>query len=1269
MTSVGNATAQHGDGKNQQDEPSSPFKSYCRVFGYTDRAGWWMNAVAVICMIVSGTLLPLMDIVFGKFVTVFQQFAVGKASGDDFRSGINQYTLFFVYLFLGKFVLVYIWTTLISISGIRITKALRADLLKQALRQEIAFFDLSEAGSISGHVTANANLVNQGISEKLGLTIQALTTFVAGFVVAFAIQWKLTLIIMATVPAIIIVTSICVVIDTKNENQLMEIQSRANRLAEDVFSSIRTVHAFWAFPKLSGKYEAVLDEARTVGMKKSPNYAVMFSVEFFCIYCAYALAFWQGIRMFQRGEISEPGTVVTVVFAVLLAAQSLTQIAPQTIVISKAAAAADQIFRVIDRESRIDSLGEDGIKPEKLQGTIEFGNVQFAYPSRQDTQVLNGLDLVIPENKTTAIVGASGSGKSTVVGLIERWFLPLRGEIRLDGRPIEDYNLQWLRTNIRLVQQEPILFNGTVFENVSYGLAGTPMADVSAELKKRLVKEACISAFADEFVETLPNGYDTEIGERGAMISGGQKQRLAIARSIISNPRVLLLDEATSALDPNAEKIVQEALNNVAVGRTMVVIAHRLSTIRDADNIVVMSSGHIVEQGTHDQLVAREGVYFRLVQAQNLGHSRDGEDSGDELDGKNDIRPEEAHSGPVGTHVKACRSALPAKTGEKNLLTCLGIILKEQKYLLVTFVMVAVSSIAGGASYPVLAILMSRVFDSFTLTGDAMVQQGDFYSLMFFVLALGNLFAYAGLGWFSNILAQFTIKHYRHEVFNNILRQNMSFFDKEGSTTGALVSRLDKEPASLQELLSFNIALILIIVINLLSSCTLALVYGWKLGLVLILGALPPLVFSGYLRIRLELKLDSDTSARFANSSGLASEAVMAIRTVSSLALEREVIRRYEKGLGSIAKTSVKSLGWTMFWYSLTQSISFLCMAIGFWYGGRLVSFGEYSMGQFYIVFVAVIFSGEAAAVFFTYSSSISKAQHAANWIFNLRSSIEPDNKDDYPPVDEKIPEGGVSLECRDLQFSYPQRPDTRVLKGISATIKPGQFVAFVGASGCGKTTMISLLERFYDPTSGTIIFDGVDFTQMHLGRYRRHIALVQQEPVLYQMSIRDNVLLGAEEGEGVSDEIVLEACRQANIDTFIASLPEGLSTLCGTQGLQLSGGQRQRVAIARALIRNPRLLLLDEATSSLDTESERVVQAALETAAKGAPSIDGGEGRGHHRTTVAVAHRLSTIKGADRIFAFNQGRIAEMGTHEELLDKKGIYFEMCLGQGLDRVV
>ena len=578
-----------------------------------------------------------------------------------------------------------------------------------------------------------------------------------------------------------------------------------------------------------------------------------------------------------------------------------------------------------------------------------------------------------------------------------------------------------------------------------------------------------------------------------------------------------------------------------------------------------------------------------------------------------------------------------------------------------------------GATYPALAVLFSRVLDTFTLTGDEMIQRGDFFALMFFVVALGNLVSYAILGWICNIIAQRIMKDYRLEIFNSVLRQQMVFFDDPGNTTGALVSRLSTQPQALQELLSFNIGVILIIVINLASSCVLAIIVGWKLGLVLVFGALPPLVLSGYIRIRLEFKLDRDVGARFANSAGIASEAALAIRTVASLALEPRILAKYEESLRCVAMRSIKSLLWTMFWYSLSQSISFLAMALGFWYGGRLISFGEYTSSQFYTVFVATIFSGEAAAGFFTYSTSITKATAAANYIFTLRKQLAKDMKDDHPPPSNSDSNEGVAVECRDLEFAYPRRPLVKVLKGVSPAIQSGQFVAFVGASGCGKTTMISLLERFYEPTSGAILVDGADSKLCHLGQHRRDIALVQQEPVLYQGSLRENIALGIElpaghdgmEDSGVADEDILLACRQANIETFISSLPDGLSTPCGAQGLQFSGGQRQRIAIARALIRKPRLLLLDEATSSLDTESEKVVQAALDAAARG----EGEGGTGTKRTTIAVAHRLSTIKGADMIFVFSQGHIAEVGSHEELLGKKGMYYQMCLGQSLDRAV
>ncbi|KAK0612578.1 ABC transporter type 1, transmembrane domain-containing protein [Bombardia bombarda] len=350
-----------------------------------------MNGVALVCMIGAGVLLPLMDLVFGRFVTVFNNFITGAAGADEFRSGINEYTLYFVYLFVAKFVFTYGWATLLSTNAIRTTRSLRIDFIRQTLRQEIAFFDSSEAGSISGHVTTNANLVNQGISEKLGLAITAMVTFFAAFVVAFSVQWKLTLITICIVPAIVLSTSVCMAIDAGQEKEIMGIYSRAGRLAEEVFSSVRNVYVFWAYPKLSRKYGALLEEAAVVGARKSPNYAVLFSVEFFCIYSGYGLAFWQGIRMYHSGEITEPGRIVTVIFAVLLGAQALTQIAPQTVVISKAAAAAHQLFQTIDRVSNIDSLSDDGVKPEECHGDLEFRDVVFAYPSRPDTKVLKGL--------------------------------------------------------------------------------------------------------------------------------------------------------------------------------------------------------------------------------------------------------------------------------------------------------------------------------------------------------------------------------------------------------------------------------------------------------------------------------------------------------------------------------------------------------------------------------------------------------------------------------------------------------------------------------------------------------------------------------------------------------------------------------------------------------------------------------------------------------------------------------------------------------------
>jgi ATP-binding cassette subfamily B (MDR/TAP) protein 1 len=370
----------------------------------------------------------------------------------------------------------------------------------------------------------------------------------------------------------------------------------------------------------------------------------------------------------------------------------------------------------------------------------------------------------------------------------------------------------------------------------------------------------------------------------------------------------------------------------------------------------------------------------------------------------------------------------------------------------------------------------------------------------------------------------------------------------------------------------------------------------------------------------------------------------------------------HDRRLTVVATRSVKALAVTMFFFALTQSINFLAMALGFWYGGKLVSTDEYTTEQFFVVFIAIILGGESVASFFQYSTSISKAIPAANYIFYLRTQTpKSDDGDGDGDADsafgtEKIHDQSVSLEIDSLEFAYPSRPRAQVIKNINVKVPAGRFVAFVGPSGCGKSTIISLLARFYEPSSGAILINNQSITSIPHRSHRRRIALVQQEPVLYSGSIRENVSMGCIESSEPSETQVENALKSANILEFVRSLPEGLNTPLGNRGTQLSGGQRQRVAIARALIRDPKILLLDEATSALDTESEKVVQAALMDAAKG-----GG------RTTVAVAHRLSTIRDADTICVFQAGKVIEVGDHASLIAERGTYYEMCKGQALDK--
>jgi ATP-binding cassette subfamily B (MDR/TAP) protein 1 len=488
--------------------------------------------------------------------------------------------------------------------------------------------------------------------------------------------------------------------------------------------------------------------------------------------------------------------------------------------------------------------------------------------------------------------------------------------------------------------------------------------------------------------------------------------------------------------------------------------------------------------------------------------------------------------------------------------------------------------------------------------------------------------------------------------FKAIVRQDIEFFDRDDHTTGYLTAVLSDNPQKISGLAGVTLGAIVQSIATLVAGLVLGLIFIWKVALVAI-ACTPLLISTGYIRLRVVVLKDQANKKAHYDSAQIACEAAGAIRTVASLTREEDCCRLYSESLEEPVRRSNKTSLWSNLLYAFTQAVSFFVIALIFWYGAHLISLGEFSTFRFFVGLMSTTFGAIQAGNVFSFVPDVSSASSAAADIVKLIDLVpEIDaESEDGKKLDGAQLSGQIRME--DVHFRYPTRHTVRVLRDFSLTVEPGTFIALVGASGCGKSTVIQLLERFYDPVAGQIFLDGEPITELNLQEYRKQIALVSQEPTLYAGTVRFNILLGAiKPTSDVTQEELEAACKDANILDFIQSLPDGFETEVGGKGSQLSGGQKQRIAIARALLRNPKVLLLDEATSALDGNSEKVVQAALDQAAKG-------------RTTIAIAHRLSSIQNADCIYFIKDGRISESGTHEQLLALRGGYFEYTVLQDL----
>ncbi|OQV08502.1 hypothetical protein CLAIMM_12765 [Cladophialophora immunda] len=1214
--------------------------TYWTLFRYASRQEICILALSASSAVVSGAVQPLMTLVLGSLAGRFTGFQAGSAATSDFNHQLSRLALYFVYLGIGSFVAVFIAIQGFSFAGEAITRRTREAYLQSIMRQNIAFFDSIGAGEVASRISGDMNMIQDGISQKLGLTAAGVTTFFAALAVGFIRSWKLTLIMLS-------VTVLIILIMGGAGKGIKQYQAQANdayaigaTIAEEAFTSIRTTTAFGAQDWLAKHFGMHLDNVKRFDFKSKAFLAFMIAAMMAIMNLQYGLAFWEGSRLLHDGSVSV-SKIITVVFSSMLAGVSIGHVAPHFGAFATAVAAGQKIFQAIDRESPLDPMSGAGKKPSTVEGEIVFKNVRHVYPSRPDKVVLDELSFSIPSGKVTAVVGKSGSGKSTLVGLIERFYRPVGGEISLDGLPIQELNLHWLRAQIAVVGQEPILFNTTVYENIRFGLCGTELEHAAGEKVTGLIEEAARTANAYEFISNLPGGFQARVGERGMLLSGGQRQRIAIARAVVSNPKILLLDEATASLDLQAESLVRAALDAASKNRTTLVIAHRLSTIKHADNIVVLNAGKLVEQGTHEELMRNRGDYHSMVEAQQIDSIQPSADTEILRSGVVDSEDQNA-ANRVSTQTSTDETCQKHENQKHYHLWELvkfiwSLNQNEQSWMTLGFVV----SMGTGAGYPILAILFGNsiisLVDPSASTGGHDI---DFWCGMLLMLGLTILVLYMIQGmafaWASSRL----IRHTRDLTFRAILRQDMAFFDVKENASGALASMLSTEATMIAGISGATLAALLNFVVSIIAAIAVSCSFGWKLALVCT-STMPLLLACGFLRTWVMVDLEKRTR-RQTEAAGFACEAASAIRTVASLRMERDVCSQYSAMLGQQLKQDFRSLLLSSMLYATSQSLMFFASGLAFWYGGTLIAKGEYSVKQFFVCFVAVIWGSQAAGAIFSYAGDMSNARAAAARVKTLLGRTP--SIDSWSATGTPVRHGlKGQIELRDVSFFYPTRPSRLVLKNVSITAEPGQFIALVGGSGSGKSTVISLLERFYDVAAGAVYVDGNEISTYQVQDYRRQLALVSQETTLHMGTIRDNVLADKEDA---SEEDLIQACKDANIYDYILSLPDGFDTSVGTKGSLLSGGQRQRIAIAKALLRNPKILLLDEATSALDSSSEATVQAALDRAAKG-------------RTTIAVAHRLSTIQHADVIYVLERGSVVERGNHAELMRRGGRYAEL----------
>ncbi|PAV80414.1 hypothetical protein WR25_23584 [Diploscapter pachys] len=871
------------------------------LFHYSTGIDYLLVFFGFLASFIHGAGFPVLAIILGGMTTSFlraqnSEFVVGEGNVDpnglkpisqeEFNSEIGIYCLYYLALGVAMFVTSYVQIACWESFSERVTHKLRQNYLKAILRQQIEWFDNEQTGNLTARLTDDLERVREGLGDKLSLFIQMLSAFVAGYGIGFFYSWSMTVVMMLIAPFIVLVGAYLSKMMATRTRVEQETYAVAGAIAEETFSSIRTVHSLNGHKRELTRFESALENGRKIGIIKYVYMGVSVGFSNFCMYASYALAFWYGSTLVINDPSIDRGLIFTVFFAVMSGSTALGSALPHLGSISTAKGAAHTVLRVINNHPFIDPYSLDGVTLTDVKGAITLHNVHFTYPSRPTNPILKGVSIEVKAGHKIALVGASGCGKSTIINLLLRFYDPTKGKIYIDGVELKDMNVHNLRENIALVSQEPVLFDGTLYENIRMG---------NENATHEQVVEACELANAADFIKKLPDKYSTRVGERGIQLSGGQKQRIAIARALVKNPKILLLDEATSALDTEAEQIVQKALEQAQVGRTTIIVAHRLSTIRSADEIFVFKAGEIVEKGTHEELIARKGLFYDMTMAQSLQareaieRELDEDSLSERLSMGGSIRSRKS-SGSHRFSVQSLQKKISSVSSIHSMIkeaeeiqqspSPLGKIISFNRENLGWFALGSIGSILFGSTTPIFALLYAQIFSVYSEPVEQMKGDVLFWCGMFLILgityAFGFFIAAFGLGHAGEALT----KKLRLESFRNLLRQDIGFYDDLKHGTGKLCTRFATDAPNVRYVFT-RMPAVLSSVIAVAGALAIGFIFGWQLALILLL-MVPLLIASGYFEFKMQYGRKMRDTELLEEAGKVASQAVEHIRTVQA---------------------------------------------------------------------------------------------------------------------------------------------------------------------------------------------------------------------------------------------------------------------------------------------------------------------------------------------------------------------------------------------------